>query len=106
MRTTQLKIGKEKREAVLVAGGPGFKIYTANGIEGWVVVSGRQVHLIEASRPEFDAIGRYVNLRYQAQAEHEKIKLAFDNLLKAEFSETSKEAPIESENSPDRPINI
>lgn len=81
MRTTELKIGTEKKEAVLVAGGPGFKVYSASGFDGWVLVLGRKVVPVEEQSAEFKTVSKYVNLKYQPMAEQDSIKKSFDVLL-------------------------
>ena len=81
MRTTELKIGNEKKESVLVAGGKGFKVYTTSGYGGWVLVIGRKVHLIEEGGPDFKTVAKYVNIRYQNISEVENIKSEFQIIL-------------------------
>lgn len=81
MRTTKLKIGLEKKEAVLVAGGPGFKIYSVSGFKGWVLVLGRKVVPVDEQSTEFKTVSQYVNLKYQPLAEQDIIKKSFDMLL-------------------------
>jgi|GEM_PF-2245972 len=83
MRTTQLKIGDEKKDAVLVAGGPGFKIYTASGTDGWIIRIPRKTFVVVEGTAEFTTVGRYVNLRYQPIAEQQAIKLQFDSFLRS-----------------------
>ena len=83
MRTTQLKIGNEKREAILVAGGPGFKIYSAYGIPGWVVVIGKKVYIVDEKHAEFKTVGRYLTLKYQPQDQKQAIQDAFDLFVKS-----------------------
>ena len=81
MRTTQLKIGKEKNEAILVAGGSGFKIYSATGISGWVVVIRRQIFIIDEKDENYKTVSRYVNLNYQPANQQHTIKDEFDKYV-------------------------
>lgn len=86
MRTTELKIGNEKKESVLVAGGKGFKVYTASGYDGWILVIGRKVHLIEENAPDFKTVAKYVNLRYQPISEQKLITENFNDLVESKSS--------------------
>lgn len=86
MRTTELKIGNEKKESVLVAGGKGFKVYTTSGYDGWVLVIGRKVHLIEENGPDFKTVAKYVNLRYQPISEQKLIAENFNDLVESKSS--------------------
>lgn len=90
MRTTQLKIGDEKKEAVLVAGGPGFKIYTASGMDGWIIRVPRKTFVVAASSSDFGMVGRYVNLRYQPIGEQQAIKIQFDSFLRSKTQRQPK----------------
>jgi len=89
MRVTQIKIGPEKKDAVLVAGGPGFKIYSPNGSSGWALTIGRKVFMVEEKDAEFKAISRYINLRYQPRDQQQAIKDEFDSIIKAKSSPIS-----------------
>jgi len=80
MRTKELKINGDPVEAVLMAGGPGFKIYHAS--DSLVVVKGRKQIVFKEDDPDFKTVIRYVNLRYQPAGEHEKVKADFDALIK------------------------
>lgn len=82
MRTKQMKINGESKEAVLVAGGPGFKIYTASGVDGWILVMGRKTLVVPESDPEFETVAKYVNLNYQSAADKPAVKEAFNLLIK------------------------
>jgi hypothetical protein len=83
MRSTQLRVGNGKVEAVLVAGGSGFKIYTAPAIEGWVISIKRRIIVVNEGSPEFKTVGRYVNLRFQPLPEQSAVKSEFDAFLRA-----------------------
>lgn len=83
MRTTELKIGTEKKEAVLVAGGPGFKVYSISGMDGWALALGRQISFIEDKTLEAKTVANYVNLKYQPINSQESIKEKFTQLIKS-----------------------
>jgi|SRR6185312_5090773 len=82
MRTKTLKINGKPVEAVLLAGGNGFKIYSV--ADSLVVVKGREQLVFKDGEPDFKTVIQYVNLRYQPAGEHEKIKAAFDALIKVQ----------------------
>lgn len=86
MRTTELKIGNQKKESVLVAGGKGFKVYTTSGYDGWVLSIGRKIHLIEEQSSDFKTVAKYINLRYQPISEQEVIKEHFNDLVESKSS--------------------
>jgi hypothetical protein len=83
MRTKELKIGTEKKEGVLVAGGSGFKVYAVSGLEGWALALGRKISFIEDSNPAFQTVADYVNLKYQPVKAQETIKSEFAALVSA-----------------------
>ena len=86
MRTTELKIGKDKKESVLVAGGKGFKVYSTSGFNGWILVIDRKVHIIEEDGPDIKTVAKYVNLRYQPISEQNLIIENFNDLVEAKSS--------------------
>ncbi len=81
MRTKELKFDGKKVEAVLVAGGPGFKIYSATGVDGWLLKVGRQTILVADKTPESSIVGKYINLRYQPISEQKAVKEEFDKFV-------------------------
>lgn len=81
MRTKDIKIGNETKEAVLVAGGSGFKIYAVSGLDGWALALGRKISFIEDKTPEAQTVADYVNLRYQPANSQENIKQQFSKLI-------------------------
>ena len=81
VRTKELKINDEKKEAVLVAGGSGFKVYAVSGLEGWAVALGRKISFIEDKTPEAQTVSNYVNLRYQPINAQDSIKQEFTLLI-------------------------
>ncbi|MGK5082984.1 hypothetical protein WDW37_06735 [Bdellovibrionota bacterium FG-1] len=81
MRTTEIKVNGEKREAQLAAGGQGFKIYTVFGLEGWALVLGRKTAFIDDKTPVAQVVADYVNLRYHALDKHELIKARFHDVV-------------------------
>lgn len=83
MRTKQLRVGGKVVEAMLVAGGAGFKIYSAPGFDGWIVAVGRKNVVVAEKSPDFATVSRYVNLRYQSVAAQSDIKQHFDSFLRA-----------------------
>lgn len=85
MRTKDLKINGKLVQAVLMAGGPGFKIYSADN--SVIVVQGRKQIIFKEGDPDFKTVMGYVNLRYQPAGDHEKIKAAFDALIKPAVDE-------------------
>lgn len=97
MRTTEIKIEGKKREAVLTAGGPGFKIYTVLDFDGWVIALGRKISLIEDNTPAAQAVADYVNLRYHSLNLHDSIQEKFNKLivtLKDKYEAPSSEASL------------
>lgn len=83
MRTTELKINNEKKEAILVAGGSGFKVYTVSGLDGWALALGRKISFIEDKTPEASTVSKYVNLKYQPLNAQEAIKQEFTQLIES-----------------------
>lgn len=81
MRSTEIKIDGQKKEAILVAGGSGFKVYTVSGLDGWAVALGRKISFIEDKTPEAQTVANYVNLRYQSLNASENIKNEFNQLI-------------------------
>jgi len=81
MRSKEIKIAGEKKEAILVAGGSGFKVYTVSGLNGWALALGRKISFIEDKTPEAQTVANYVNLKYQPLNEHEAMKEEFDQLI-------------------------
>jgi len=74
MRAKTLNIDGNKRECVLVCGGPSFKVYSSPGINGWIIV-------IKGKRPAVtndERVSRYVTLRYQPLNQQEDIKRRFN----------------------------
>lgn len=81
MRSKELKIAGEKKEAVLVAGGSGFKIYAVSGLNGWALALGRKISFIEDKTPAAQIVANYVNLKYQPINAQEGIKDEFNQLI-------------------------
>ena len=81
MRTKEIRIKNEKKEAVLVAGGSNFKVYTVSGLNGWALSLGRNISFIEDQSPEAKTVAKYVNLKYQPINSQEAIKQEFSELL-------------------------
>jgi hypothetical protein len=79
MRTKDLKIGDETRSGVLMAGGPGFKIYSVG--TSLVLELGNKIHEIKEPEVDYNTILQYVNLRYQPADRQEAVKQAFMNLV-------------------------
>lgn len=97
MRTTEIKIEGLKKEAVLVAGGPGFKIYTVSDLDGWALSLGRKISFVADNTPAAQAIADYVNIRYHSLNLHESIKNKFNLLvdsLKEKHEAPRTEAPL------------
>jgi len=88
MRSKLLKIGNEKREAVLVAGSSIYKIYSVTGLPGWVVASGRNLFTVDEENINFKTVNKYVNLKYQPSSQQQAIKDEFDNFVKAQVPPT------------------
>ena len=83
MRTKELKINNETKEAILIAGGSGFKIYSVSGLDGWALELGRKISFIEDKTPEFQTVANYVNLKYQPANSQDTIKLRFTELIES-----------------------
>lgn len=81
MRTKDLKVGGKTVEAVLLAGGPGFKIYHASGVDGVILALGRKQFVVAESDPDFKTVMQYVNLKYQKLSDQEAIKQEFKKLI-------------------------
>lgn len=81
MRSKELKIAGEKKEAVLVAGGSGFKVYAVAGLNGWALALGRKISFIEDKTPAAQIVANYVNLKYQPINAQEGIKNEFNQLI-------------------------
>jgi len=81
MRSKELKIAGEKKEAVLVAGGSGFKVYAVSGLNGWALALGRKISFIEDKTPAAQIVANYVNLKYQPINVQESIKDEFNQLI-------------------------
>lgn len=81
MRTAEIKIEGHKKEAVLVAGGPGFKIYTFSDLDGWAIALGRKVSFIADNTASAQTVADYVNIRYHSLNLHESIKNKFNDLV-------------------------
>lgn len=90
MRTSEIRIEGQKKEAVLVAGGPGFKIYTVSDLDGWAVALGRKVSFIADNTASAQAVADYVNIRYHSLSLHESIKNKFNDLVEVLKRETPK----------------
>lgn len=56
MRTTEIKINGEKKEAILTAGGTGFKIYSVSDLDGWALVFGRKTAFIADNTPAANVV--------------------------------------------------
>lgn len=80
-RTKLLNIAGKKIESTLVAGGPGFKIYHAPGVDGWVLNHGKNISVIPDKSAQAALVGRYVNLPYQPANQKDAIKIEFEGLL-------------------------
>jgi hypothetical protein len=92
MRTTQLKISGEKREALLISGGPGFKIYAASGINGLILVVAKQIYIFKEGDADYRKVSRYVNLKYQPGDQQVTIMKEFELVIKS-FTESHRKPP-------------
>src|SRR5205809_970277 len=95
MRQKEIKINNEKKDAILVAGGPGFKIYSVSGLDGWALALGRKISFIEEKTPDAQTVANYVNLKYQPAKAQETIKQQFTALIESIGNKvkTSKSEP-------------
>jgi len=82
MRTKLLKIAGKQKDAILIAGGDGFKIYNVSGVSGWVLVTGRTVRVVAETGESFGIISKYVSLKYQPQDEQSVVLENFENFLR------------------------
>ncbi len=94
MRTKSFKINGQSHDAVLMAGGSGFKIYSY--ADGLIIDKGRNKILIQENSPQFKTIMRYVNLKYQNLNEQPTIKEEFEAFLKANPMLPSRKSPLKS----------
>ena len=88
MRTKQIKVDGQEVEAVLMAGGSGFKIYSIPGKV--LVVAGKEKKSFSESDPEFKTVMAYVNLKYQSN--QDEIKSKFEEFLKSLQNKTEASA--------------
>lgn len=79
MRTKTLKINGQEKEAMLMAGGYGAKVYAVGA--DLVLTVGKKNFIIEESNPAYKITMKFVNLKYQPNSEHEYIKLSFQELV-------------------------
>jgi hypothetical protein len=97
MRTSEIKIDGIKKEAILTAGGPGFKIYTVLDLDGWVLSLGRRTSFVADNTPAAQVIADYVNLHYHSFDLQESIRNKFNDFigsLKESFEAPKSEASI------------
>lgn len=80
MRTKMLKVGDAEVEGVLMAGGPGFKIYSTS--DKVILSLGKKNVEVAETDPDYKPIMKYVNLKYHPASEHEAIKSAFSEIIK------------------------
>lgn len=83
MRTKQLKHDGQTIEAILVCGGPGFKVYFGSDSIGWLISIGRKVFNVSVDSRNFITVNRYINLKYQRPDLLEGIKKDFDAFLES-----------------------
>lgn len=81
MRTTNLKIGTETKDAILIAGGQNFKVYYVSSFDGWILKINRKVHTFKTGSLDFKSISRYVNIKYNPTSEHGEIKNTFKEVV-------------------------
>lgn len=79
MRTKTLKINGKEIEAVLMAGGKGFKIYSFP--EGLIVDKGRVKVVLEEKSPSYKTVIDYVNLRYHNLDKQKEITEKFQDYI-------------------------
>lgn len=79
-RTKQVKIDDKVMDAVLMAGGPGFKIYSL--AKDLLLVVGNKQFVIKESDVAYKPIMRYVNLKYQPVIQKDAVKKEFDQIVK------------------------
>lgn len=80
MRLTSLKLNGTEVDGVLLCGGPGFKVYSVSGIEGYVIRFGRRAAEVLSDADSIIA-GRYVNLPYQPAVDKARIQTEFSQML-------------------------
>jgi hypothetical protein len=91
MRTAELKLNGSQVTGVLLAGGPGFKIYHVITVDGFVLNVDQKLHTVLTASPEYAVVARYVNIRYMPSKEHFGIKTRFNDLLKTYRTEPANE---------------
>lgn len=92
MRTKQIKVNNQSIEALLVAGGKGFTIYTAKGINGWILSVQKNVLAFDEAHPHFETVAKYVTIKYQPIKKHNSIQKNFDKLISKLTKNVEKEA--------------
>ena len=89
MRTKELKVENKKTEAVLMAGGDGFKIYSVAKPEGWAIVTGRKVNFFEDNSKYSETIVNYVNIQYHSIEMKDEITAKLNELV-SQFKNNQK----------------
>lgn len=74
-----MKVDGKTIDALLIAGGPNFKIY---GHEDKLILKiGRNTHVFNENTPEYEIINTYSTLKYHSISDQEKIKNRFLELV-------------------------
>jgi allophanate hydrolase subunit 1 len=92
LRTKQIKVNNQSVEALLIAGGKGFTIYTAKGVNGWIVSIQRNILTFDENHPHFETVAKYVTIKYQPIKKHNSIQKNFDKLISKLTKNLEKEA--------------
>lgn len=79
MRTKNIKVDGKEVEAVLMAGGPGYKIYSAG--DAVVVQANKKTMVFRDGDPKQKTVLMFVNLKYQSLDQRDAITSDFMNLI-------------------------
>lgn len=82
MEPKVLNINGESVSCTFIEGDFGFKIYSAPKVEGWVIVIGEQVIIVEKGNVDYKTLSCYLTLPYQIPSHYESIKEKFKLFLK------------------------
>jgi hypothetical protein len=71
----------KNKEAILICGGPHFKVYSIEGLDGWLVNTNKKYFEITKGHMFFKTVTRYVNLRYEPLGQQDSVSKNFNFAL-------------------------
>lgn len=81
MKTKKLKINGQEKEGLLMAWGPGYKVYSLE--DGMALVVGRKTYFIPDTDQNAQVLAKYANLPYFTMNERPAIEEDFKKLLQS-----------------------